>query len=307
MTAPTQLEEFLDLLCEALSRDNSRRPCFVTCDSAVTFRLPALLERHDFPHIDVGVSEALGLALAAGLASAGRTAFVAAFAAFGVLRGAEPLRTLIDGEATDVVLLGGMAGLSAGPDGVSHHALEDLAFFRPLDATRVYTPSDAAACRWVVDDLLSRPGPAYVRLARVPVPPWPGPDAADALRWLLPRTGRTVVCGYGPNLLAAVRALQDADVDVGVLEFLRCQPLDASALRAALSGADQVVVLEEHRAGGGLADRLRAAFTAVPVHGIAVSASPGSGPYPDLLEECGLAGPRAVERVRGALEPDPAG
>ncbi|MQY05033.1 transketolase C-terminal domain-containing protein [Actinomadura macrotermitis] len=306
MTAPTQLEEFLGLLCEELVCDDSRRPCFVTCDSASTFRLPALLERHGLPHIDVGISEALGLGLAAGLAAEGRTAFVAAFAAFGTLRGAEPLRTLIDGEKADVVLLGGMAGLSAGPDGVSHHALEDLAFFRPLDSTRVYTPSDAAACRWVVADLLSQPGPAYVRLARVPVPSWPGQDTDGPLRWLTPRTNGPVVCGYGPSLLAAAGAFGEAGLGVGVLEFRRCQPLDASALRGALGGTDQIVVLEEHRAGGGLADRLREALGDVPVHEMAVAASPGSGTYMDLLNECGLAGPRAVERVRSVLRPDSA-
>ncbi|MFI8933307.1 transketolase C-terminal domain-containing protein [Streptomyces sp. NPDC053474] len=228
----------------------------------------------------------------------------ACFAAFGLLRGTEALRTFVAAERAPVTVLAGMAGLSAGRDGVSHHCLEDLAVLRGMPAIRVYAPSDRAAARWAVEDLLSVREPAYVRLARQPVRDTHGGPVTGGLRVLRRGTGRDLVVGYGPALAAALPALEARAPAADVVEVVRLQPLPAG-LAAHLRRARRVSVVEEHRPEGGLADRIRAAHAhfARRVRAFGVPEDPGSGAYLELLEAAGLTGHPLLDRLGTAPKP----
>jgi transketolase len=291
------LATFLQLLGEGLTRRPDRAPYLVTCDSAHSFGLPGAFRISGVPHIDVGVREAGAIGVAAGLATAGYDPYVACFAAFGVLRGAEALRTLIAAERLPVTLLAGMAGLSAGFDGVSHHCLEDLGVLRSMPQIRVYIPSDTTTSRAVVDDLLGGGGPAYVRLVRHPVPDAPG-TLYSGFRQLRPGTGGDTVVGYGPALIHALPAIASLPEPPGVVEVLRVNPLPPQ-LGPYLAGGGKLFVVEEHVPHGGLGDRLRARFPELSarVETIGVAQDPGSGAYPELLHATGLAGDALAMRI----------
>lgn len=288
-TGPAQLTDFLDVL-GAVAGD-TRRPYVVTADSARSFGLPGAWGGHDpLAHTDVGIREALAISLASGLAREGFDPFVATFATFGLRRGWEAL-SLVDREDHPVVVLAGMSGLSAAEDGATHHCLDDLAALATMPRFRVYCPSDRASVQWTVADLLSRRGPAWVRLVREPVAAMRG-TIVDGVRVARPGNESFAVVGYGPALSAAASRLPD---DVAVVDLTRVQPLPVEALAEALADFTDLLVLEEHRPQGGLGDRLRAAPALGHCHieVIGIEGEPGSGGYADLLDRAGL-GSRAV-------------
>ncbi|MFF4806030.1 hypothetical protein ACFY1U_47925 [Streptomyces sp. NPDC001351] len=310
---PTQLSAFLEELAEGLRRRPDRSPYLVTCDSARSFGLPQVFGDLDPPHLDVGVREGTAVSVAAGLAAAGHDPFVACFAAFGLLRGAEALRTYVSGEGAPVTLLAGMAGLSAARDGVSHHCLEDLAVLRGMPAIRIYAPSDVTSVRWIVEDLLSERSPAYVRLVRHAVADTQAGDGLGGFRHLRravdgAESGRDVVVGFGPSLAAALPALDTRAGSYDVIEVQRLNPLPAG-LGTHLGSARRIAVVEEHLAEGGLADRLRLTCPrlASRITGLAVPRDPGSGTYPGLLEAAGLVGGALLARLDSVFLQTPEG
>lgn len=56
-----------------------------------------------------------------------------------------------------------------GPDGASHHALEDLALTRILPGLTVLTPADAEEIAEAFEQAAKIKGPVYIRVAREPM------------------------------------------------------------------------------------------------------------------------------------------
>src|ERR1700690_2759920 len=98
--------------------------------------------------IEVGVAEQNLAAVASGMAAMGKIPFVSSYAMFSPGRNWEQIRTTIAYNDRPVKIVGSHSGVSVGPDGGTHQAIEDMAIMRVLPRMVIISPCDAIeACK----------------------------------------------------------------------------------------------------------------------------------------------------------------
>lgn len=222
--------------------------------------LEAFQDRFPDRFLNVGIAESNAVGIAAGLALSGRIVYVYSIIPFVCMRPFEQVRVDVAYMNTNVRLVGVGAGLSYGPAGGTHHAVEDIALMRALPNMSVVSPCDPWEVAQAVTLSVQHQGPIYIRLARNGEPVVSNPDAVlgfghlNALRRepdadvLLLFTGNTsdIAISVHEGLLR-----EGVVADLVSVPFLK--PLDSSGLLAEMSRGKLVVTIEEHCQTGGLA------------------------------------------------------
>ena len=113
-----------------------------------------------------GVAEQNMMATAAGLASCGKKVFLSTFAVFAAGRAWDQVRVSVSYNNFDVKIVATHAGITVGPDGASHQALEDIALMRVLPNMNIIVPCDGPQTEDAVMAAANNPGPFYIRLGR---------------------------------------------------------------------------------------------------------------------------------------------
>src|SRR3989344_5733272 len=119
--------------------------------------------------VQVGVAEQNLVTIASGMAAMGKIPFCSSYAMFSPGRNWEQIRTTISYNDRKVVIVGSHAGISVGPDGGTHQALEDIALMRVLPNMDVVSPCDAIEAKKATLALVKTTKPAYLRVGRVNV------------------------------------------------------------------------------------------------------------------------------------------
>ncbi len=244
---------FIRALTEAAATDE--RIVFLTGD--LGFKLfDDFAARYPGRFMNVGVAEATMAGVAAGLALEGKKPFIYSIVPFATLRCYEQIRNDICYHEADVTVVGVGGGYSYGPNGPTHHALEDIAVMRALPNMTVICPGDPAETVAAVHMLARHRGPAYLRLGRAGEPNvHPDPVTLAIGTSLTLRSGGNVVLLATGNMLAtAVRAadlLAARGVAAGVVSMPTVKPLDVATIDAAAASGAFIATLEEHSLIGG--------------------------------------------------------
>jgi transketolase len=92
------------------------------------------LFKNKFPErfVEIGVAEQNLATVASGMAAMGKYPFFSSYAMFSPGRNWEQIRTTICYNNRPAVIVGSHAGVSVGPDGGTHQAIEDMALMRIL-------------------------------------------------------------------------------------------------------------------------------------------------------------------------------
>ena len=121
--------------------------------------------------ISMGIAEQSATAAAAGLAREGKLPVLGSYATFSAARNLDQLRVSVCYSNLNVLIAGAHAGVSVGPDGATHQALEDLFAMLGLPNMSVVVPCDAIETRKATRHLLlDHVGPKYIRFAREATP-----------------------------------------------------------------------------------------------------------------------------------------
>src|SRR6185369_10779906 len=140
----------------------------LTADLAESTQVLEFAKKYPERFIECGVAEQNMMGIAAGLGLAGKTAFVSSYATFSPGRSWDQLRVSVCYSEANVKVAGCHTGVSVGPDGSTHQALEDVAITRVLPNLIVEVPCDYIEARKTVMALGRTAGPAYFRLGRSP-------------------------------------------------------------------------------------------------------------------------------------------
>ncbi|MBV8331592.1 MAG: transketolase family protein, partial [Candidatus Eremiobacteraeota bacterium] len=151
-------------LVEAGGRD--RNVLGICADLSESTRFEAFKKAYPKQYVEIGVSEQLLVAMAGGLASVGKIPWIASYAMFNPGRSWEQVRTIMALNETNVKIAGAHAGVSVGPDGATHQAIEDIAIMRVIPNMTVVVPCDAAQTKKATLALTERWGPVYLRFGR---------------------------------------------------------------------------------------------------------------------------------------------
>src|ERR1700761_6329115 len=153
---------------EGLIEAGRRHPNVVAicADLSESTRMEGFKKAFPGRYVEIGVAEQLLVAMAAGLASTGKVPFIASYAMFNPGRSWEQVRTTMALNETNVKIAGAHAGVSVGPDGATHQAIEDIAIMRVIPKMTVVVPCDSVQTKKATLALAESPSPTYLRFAR---------------------------------------------------------------------------------------------------------------------------------------------
>lgn len=279
-------------------------------DLAESTRMLAFKEKYPTRYIELGVAEQNLATIASGLANYGKIPFIASYAAFSPGRNNEQIRTTIAINKVPVKIVGSHAGVSVGPDGATHQALEDIALMRVQPNMSVISPCDAEEARKATLAAALHPGPVYIRLAREKTPTITTPKTPFVFGKVMEvwqgSEPQVAIFATGPLLYNALLAAQELQksISVVVVNVHTIKPLDTAAVIKIAKKAKAVVTVEEHQVAGGLGSAIAEVLVgayAVPIEFIGVHDQFGqSGEPTQLLAHYGMDVPHIVEAVRRA-------
>ena len=114
----------------------------LTADVSESTRTHLFAEKFPKRFIQVGVAEQNMAGVASGIAACGKTVFVSAYGVFSPGRNWDQIRVSVCYNNVNVNFHASHTGLTVGPDGASHQALEDIAMMRSLPNIVVMAPAD---------------------------------------------------------------------------------------------------------------------------------------------------------------------
>jgi len=284
-----------DVYGQALVKLGAMDKNIVVLDADLSSSTRTSLFAKEFPDrfFNFGVAEQNMMAAAAGLASCGKTVFVSTFAVFASGRAWDQVRVSVSYNNFNVKIVATHAGITVGPDGASHQALEDIALMRVLPNMNIIVPADGPQTADAVMAAAANPGPFYVRLGRPKIATLEnkGVFKLGQAQMLTPGKDVTIIaCGVMVNeALAAAKALAQKGIQARLLNLHTIRPLDNAAILKAAQETKFLVVCEEHNIIGGLAssvDEIVAENFPVKVIRVGIRNRFGqSGEPEDLLKE----------------------
>ena len=240
---------------------------------------------------EMGVAEQNLVTVASGLAAVGKIPFASSYAAFCPGRCWEQIRTTICYNNQPVKIVGAHAGISVGPDGATHQALEDVALMRSLPNMIVVVPADYEQAKKATLAIADYKGPAYLRLTRSKTAQMTSARTPFRLgeAQVFKQGNDVAIIGAGPILqscLEAAALLEREGIHARVINCHTIKPLDEKIILRAAKECKRVVTVEEHQITGGLggavAEFLGEHFP-VPLRRIGVQDRFGESGEPDEL------------------------
>jgi transketolase len=258
---------------------------------------------------EIYIAEQQMVSAAVGMQALGRIPFAATFAAF-LTRAYDQVRMAAVSNAT-VHLVGSHAGVSIGEDGPSQMGLEDIAMMRAIHGSTVLYPCCANATAKLVAEMAARSGVHYLRTTREKTPVLYPPSEAFPVGGskVLRRSAsdRVAILAAGVTVHEALKAhdaLGKRGVAARVIDLYSIKPVDADAVQAAARECPAgLIVVEDHRPEGGIADAVAETFDgrpAPPIVRLAVRIMPGSATSAEQIERAAI-GERAITEAAARL------
>ena len=271
-----------------------------------------------FPNrfIQMGVAEQNLASVASGLAAMGKIPFISSYAMFSPGRNWEQIRTTICYNNRPVKIVGSHAGVSVGPDGGTHQAIEDIAITRVIPRMIVLSPCDAIEAKKATLASVDTGTPVYLRLAREKTPimttdATPFEIGKAQIFWHPPAGGENPKVGIiatGALLhkaLLVAKELEEKGIEVEVMNLSTVKPLDEKALIILAKKTGRIVTVEEHQIRGGMGGAVAECLAKnypVPIEFIGVDDQFGqSGTPEELIEHYGMGTKDIIKAVNKIL------
>jgi transketolase len=243
--------------------------------------------------ISMGIAEQSATSAAAGLAREGKIPVLGTYATFAAARNLDQIRTSVCYGNFNVLIAGAHGGVSVGPDGATHQALEDLFAVCGLPNMSVVVPCDVVETHKATNFLLLKhQGPKYIRFAREATPivtdestPFvfgkanvvrfrkEAANFLEAFETVLASDYKNededlTIIACGPMVPEAMRAAWILKRDFGyesrIVNLHTLKPIDEAAILHAARETGVIVTAEEHQIGA-LAWRVSGAITESPL------------------------------------------
>lgn len=281
--------------------------------------------------IEIGVAEQNLASVASGMSAMGKLPFISSYAMFSPGRNWEQIRTTICYNDRKVIIAGSHAGISVGPDGGTHQAIEDIAITRVIPNLTVISPCDAIEAKKATLAIAKSDGPnfvktpVYLRLAREKTPVITSDNTPFVigkaqvffepnLALLKKERADVGIIATGALVYKAImvaREFERTGIAVRVLNLATIKPLDGEAISDLAQDSGAIVTVEEHQIAGGMGSAVAEYLVAnstgskptVPIEFVGVQNKFGqSGTPEELIEYYGMGEKdikEAVLRVMG--------
>ncbi len=273
------------------------------------------LFKEKFPErfFEVGITEQNMASVASGMAAMGKIPFIASYAMFSPGRNWEQIRTTICYNDVNVKIVGAHAGVSVGPDGGTHQAIEDIAITRVIPNMVVVVPCDAKEAKKATLAIAKTNTPSYIRLGRektaiitddsTPFEIGKASIVFDSNEKNSERKVGIIACGtlVYQSILAA-QILSNDGYEVAVLNLHTIKPIDTESVTAFAKRFGKIITAEEHQVAGGMGSAVAeclAAHHPVPMRFIGIQNQFGqSGNQDELFKHYKLTPQDIVEAAK---------
>jgi transketolase len=297
-------------LVEAGEKDN--RIMALCADLAESTRAHWFKEKFPERYVELGVAEQNLMTVASGLANYGKIPFAMSYAAFSPGRNWEQIRSTVALNDVPVKIVGAHAGVSVGPDGATHQALEDIATMRVLPNMIVIVPADSEEARKATLAIAFNDKPSYIRLARANTPVFtttktPFEIGVPQIIYTSekPKIG-IIACGslVYQSILAAKELAQEG-IEVSVMNLSTIKPMNEKMVTKFAQSVDHIVTAEEHQIHGGMGSAVAevlAQYAPTKMSFIGMQDRYGESGSPDeLLEYFGFTKKGIIEHIKKQL------
>ena len=257
-----------------IAGDKNKNVVGLCADLTESTQMNLFKDKYPDRFIEIGVAEQNLASVASGMAAMGKVPAITSYAMFSPGRNWEQIRTTICYNDRKVIIAGSHAGISVGPDGGTHQAIEDLALMRVVPNMTVISPCDVIEARkaTVAAFESAQKGPVYIRLAREKTPIITTEETSFVIgkaNVLYQTEGSenfdTLICATGAlvynSLLAAKELEAKHNQKVAVINFHTIKPLDTETLFAFVEKSEKIVTVEEHQIAGGFGSAICEAVT----------------------------------------------
>ena len=269
--------------------------------------------------IECGVAEQGMATYASGMAAAGKVAFISSYAVFSPGRNNEQIRTTISynnwdsepGREINVKIAGAHAGISVGPDGATHQALEDVALMRIQPGMTVIVPADVHETQKATVAIGERPGPCYIRFGRADYPVFTTEKTPFEIgkAYVIMEGKDVTIAACGPlvyKAIIAAKELKDEDgIECEVINSHTIKPLDGDTILKSVQKTGCIVTAEEHQVMGGMGSAIAEFLSqnhSAPQEFVGVHDRFGeSGETDELLEHFGMGVSHIKEAVKKVI------
>lgn len=243
-----------------LAGDENKNVVALCADLTESTQILKFKEKYPERFIEIGVAEQNLVTVASGMSAMGKIPFCSSYAMFSPGRNWEQIRTTIAYNDRPVVVVGSHAGISVGPDGGTHQAIEDIALMRVMPNMIVISPCDSIEARKATLALSKLGKPAYLRLAREKT----GIITTDETSFEVGKASifyqpdgvaHVGIIATGALVRTALLAAKDMEKNgtrVKVLNMHTIKPIDKDAAIALAKETGKIITLEEHQSIGGL-------------------------------------------------------
>lgn len=276
------------------------------------------LFKEKFPDrfIEIGIAEQNMASVASGMSAMGKIPFMTSYAMFSPGRNWEQIRTTICYNDRQVIIAGSHSGVSVGPDGGTHQAIEDIALTRVIPNMTVISPCDYLESYKATLASADYGKPVYIRLARekssvITTKQTPfkigkaeiffGNDFKDADVCII-ATGALVY----KAMKSAKELYEKNNIKARVLNLHTIKPLDEKIILSLARESGAIVTVEEHQIYGGMGSAISEFLSShfpVPIEFVGIRDKFGQSGTPDeLLEHYGLSENGIKEAVNRVLQ-----
>lgn len=275
---------FINTLIELAEKDKN---LYLLCGDIGFSLLEAFAEKFPQQFINCGIAEQNMLGVAAGLALSGKKVYVYSIIPFVTMRCLEQIKNDVCFQNLDVKIIGYATGLSYGPQGTTHHAIEDVGVMRSLPNMIVLSPADLTEARELTLQSYQTKNPTYMRLDHggtvnlysfkpniILGKPSVLKEGKDGI---IIATGHYVKIG-----IDIVKKLEQQGHSFKLMSMHTLKPIDPASLLKEIEGKKLIFTLEEHNIIGGLGSAVAEILLANNINGITFKSIGIDDRYPDI-------------------------
>ena len=298
-----------------IAGEQNKNVVALCADLTESTQMNSFAERFPEKFIEMGIVEQNLVGVASGMSAMGKIPFCSSYAMFSPGRNWEQIRTSIAYNDRKVVIVGSHAGISVGPDGGTHQALEDIALMRVIPNMDVISPCDAIEAKKATIALTKTKEPAYLRLAREKTPiitteETPFEIGKAQIYWMpdvgLAQVGIIATGALTYKAMLAAKELERDGIKIKVMNLSSIKPLDVDEIVKLAKETRGIVTVEEHQIIGGLGSAVAEVLAQnfpVPIEFIGVKDLFGQSGTPDeLIEHYGMGKESIKEAVKKVLK-----
>lgn len=228
----------------------------VSCDLKSATKTVDFFKKYPDRSIEVGIAEANGLGISAGLALSGYKTLISSFGAFITGKQLE-IRTSISYNNAPVKIVGTHGGF-IGTDGATQAGTQDISIMTGMPNFEVFQPCSPIETKKILKYIITSKKPSYIRICRNEVDEIYSNNYKfiPGKAYELIKGDKNFIISSGPmihNCIAAVKILKTKyKKEVGLINIHSFKPFNQNSLQRIIKKTKNILVVEDHSFYGGL-------------------------------------------------------